>query len=303
MRARSPPARAAARGSARRSSSCRCRGRPRRPRSAAGWRSPRRGAGGRRHLPRPAAVLVPEQPRLRVPGRPPIAVAPFPEQPSQPVVEHPFVDALRRVLGEHAQVRRDAHLLAPVAIQVQPRAHEPQRPAGRVVVLAGRDERARREGSLPFRGLRPRQRREVDGLVEIDGRLRGDRSEVDVDVAEARPADGQRDGERERQVRLAARERGQSQRHVDVGCGEHAGVIELAQRRGRLAHAASVMQVGGLDHGAPPRSSTSLSATTKPGGGFHANTPHGLSPTTGVAGPLIPRKKRYRTPARLRSGS
>jgi hypothetical protein len=42
-----------------------------------------------------------------------------------------------------SEVGRDLALLAPVAIEVEPRAHEPKRAGGiRVVRLADRDERA-----------------------------------------------------------------------------------------------------------------------------------------------------------------
>ena len=131
---------------------------------------------------------------------------------------------------------------------------------------------------------------------------------------------GQRSGERDVRPLLAG-EPGQAQRDVHVGGGQDAGRVERAQRLGRAQR-----QIGGVgidlgDHspsspgsvsicgaaagarrGASP-SSTSLSRATRPGGGRQENTPHGASPTTGVSGPDIPRRKRYSTPARLRSGS
>ena len=58
-----------------------------------------------------------------------------------------------------------------------------------------------------------------------------DRGEIHVDVAEPRPAHGERGRERDGQVVLPA-EREQAQRDVDVGGAQHAGVVECPQRLG-----------------------------------------------------------------------
>ena len=120
-------------------------------------------------------------------------------------------------------------------------------------------------------------------------------------MAEPRRADGERGRQLDRLVGLV-RERGDPHRDVDVGRREHADVVELAQQARRMARAADVEEVE-LDHAGTPRSSRSLSATTSRAGGRHENTPHGVPPTAGVSGPVIPRTNRYRTPARWRSGS
>ena len=120
----------------------------------------------------------------------------------------------------------------------------------------------------------------------MDGR------EVDVDVTEPGPADGEGGGQRDQRVVLS-RQRGEPDRHVHVGGDEHAGVVERLQRGRRAQRAADVERVGDeLAHPALPRSSTSLSACTSPAGGRHANTPHGAPPTRGTSAPVIPRRNR-----------
>ena len=109
-------------------------------------------------------------------------------------------------------------------------------------------------------------------------------------MPEARRADGERGGEHDRLLGLG-RERGDPQRDMDVGGGEHADVVERAQQPGRVAGAADVEEVE-LGHAGTPASSSSLSATTSRAGGRHANTPHGVPPTVGVSGPVIPRTNR-----------
>ncbi len=88
-------------------------------------------------------------------------------------------------------------------------------------------------------------------------------------------------------------------RDVDVGRGEHAGVVEGTQQSGRVVRAADVVWIVAarfveVDRAHPPtpRSSTSLSATTSAAGGRQAKTPHGVPSTVGVSGPVIPRTNR-----------
>ncbi len=104
-------------------------------------------------------------------------------------------------------------------------------------------------------------------------------------MAEPRRPHRERHRERHRRVLLPGEPAGD----VDVGRGEHAGVVERAQQAGRGAGEPDVEAVLG-DH-APP-SSTSLSAVTSAAGGFHANTPHGVPSTTGVSAPRMPRTNR-----------
>ena len=213
------PARPAARRSARRSSSCRCPARPRRPRAAAGPRRRRRAAGRRR----PARTAA----RARPPAR-------------------RRATAGRASPGEAAQVRGDLALLAPVAVEVEARALEPQRPVVH--------ERARRQPRDPRADVRPRQRGDVDGLLDVDDRRVAHGREVDVDVPEPRRADGERGGQRDVRVVLAG-QRQQPHGDVHVGGRQHAGLVERAQRRGRPQRAADVERVGleQLAHRAPPR--------------------------------------------------
>ena len=127
------------------------------------------------------------------------------------------------------------------------------------------------------------------------------RGQVDEDVPEARGAHGEGGGQHHGVVRLAD-EPAEARRHVDVGRRQHAGVVELEQQPGGAAREADVEAVALADggHAPSPRSSTSLSAATSAADGCQVNTPHGTPSATGVSGPVIPRRNRYRTPARLR---
>ena len=131
---------------------------------------------------------------------------------------------------EREQVGGDLALLAPVAVEVERAADQPQRP--RVArLLADRDQRAGGEPLEPVAGVRPRQRAEVDGLVGVDGDGVADLLDVDEDVTEARPAHGERGGEEHRLV-LFAGQLGQPAGDVQVGGREHARLVELAQGAG-----------------------------------------------------------------------
>ena len=203
-------------------------------------------------------------------------------------VEQRLVDAAPAP-RERAQVGGDLALLAPVAVEVERAAVEPQRPA----------RRARSPSDEPLAAatrpaLRPRQRGQVDRLVgcrrsRCRGSSRGRRSTWPEPRARARRAP--------RPAATASsvspRERGEPPRDVDVGGGEHAGVVELAQQAGRARAARRRRR---SSHAA--RSSTSLSAAhqrgRRPPGEHAAAAPS----TTGVSGPVIPRRNRYRTPAR-----
>ena len=122
-----------------------------------------------------------------------------------------------------------------------------------------------------------------------------------MDVAHPRPAHGERGGQRDLRVLLPG-QAGEALRDVHVGRAQHAGVVERAQQRGRAQRDVGRERVG-LREAHPRPSSTSLSRVTSAADGRHENTPHGVSPITGVAGPTMPRRNRYSTPARLRSGS
>ena len=84
-------------------------------------------------------------------GEPLALVAVAGEQALEARREHAGVHARRLGLAERAQVGGDLALLAPVAIEVQAAARQPQRPARRVVVLAVGDERAAPQRRRPGR--------------------------------------------------------------------------------------------------------------------------------------------------------
>ena len=147
------PARRAARGSARRSWSCRCRGRRRRPRHAR--------ADGRRGGERLAAGrLVAEQP-----GEPSPSSA-----SSTPAAAH----------GQRAQVGGDLALLAPVAVEVQRACRR-----GAAAGPPGRPRRrpraaARRRAAASPSGLRPGSAARSTGSSASTVAVVADRREVDA---------------------------------------------------------------------------------------------------------------------------
>ena len=156
------------------------------------------------------------------------------------------------------------------ALAVPPRGGP--RPAG-----TSADSRRRR----PRLGLRPRQRAEVDRLLGVDRDRRPDRREIHQHMPEPRRAHGQREG----QQQLASSSshppsRASAPRHLDVGRRQHARVVERAQRLGRRRGRAgrrcgSRSRSELMPRAASPRSSTSLSAGSRPAGGRQAKTPLG----------------------------
>ena len=177
-----------------------------------------------------------------------------PEQPGEAVGEHVHPHRVVGGAGQRLEVGRDLLLLAPVAVEVERAALEPQR-----AVRA--DELARRDLRDPCGGRRPRQGGEVDGVVDVDRRRLADPLEVDEDVPDARRAHGEGGGQQNGIVR-SADQAGEAARHVDVGGGEHARVVELEQQPGRAPREAGVEALGEVAHAASPRSRTSLSAST-----------------------------------------
>ena len=150
------------------------------------------------------------------------------EEPGEPLGQDVLVDVVGGRGAERLQVGGDLALLAPVAVEVQRGADQAQRPALAVLLPDG-DELARLEPFGPFADGRPGERGEVDRLVGVDRRGLADGGEVDVDVAEAGTADGERGGERDLLV-VVARQRRQPQRDVDVGGIEHAGALKSCSR-------------------------------------------------------------------------
>jgi hypothetical protein len=229
------------------------------------------------------------------------------EKPADPVGEHVGGDVHRRPARQRAQVGGHLPLLAPVAVQVQQGPHESQRPVGRPGRLAAGHEGARGDARRPRPGSRPRQRAEVDRLLGVDRRGVADGRQVDQDVAEPRTAHGEGDGQGDPVV-LRPGQGLQPPGDVDVGRREHARGVECPEEPGRLSGAANVEGVdlvgaAEVGHAAPPRSRTSLRAVTSDPEGHQEKTPHGIPLTVGVSAPVIPRRKRYRTPARWMSAS
>ena len=117
--------------------------------------------------------------------------------------------------ARRAQVRGDVALLAPVAVEVQRAADEPQRPArpsaSSPTATSGLAA-TRCDPVARARATAARRRRRSSSSSTTVAVVAG-RREVDVDVAEPRPADGERGGQRDlarpprRPARRAARRR------------------------------------------------------------------------------------------------
>ena len=123
---------------------------------------------------------------------------------ARPSASTALVDVCGRLGAERLEVGGDLALLAPVAVEVERGADEAQRPV-RSTLFAYRDEVAGLQSFGPRRDRRPGQRRQVDGLLGVDRRGLADGGEVDVDVAEARPAHGER--RRQRDLLVVVRRR------------------------------------------------------------------------------------------------
>jgi hypothetical protein len=200
--------------------------------------------------------------------------------------------------GALQQVVGDRDLLPPVAVEPENAVLEPQGPDRSDV--AGRHQRASGDGGQPGSRIGPgRQRARLGGLLGVVGRHAPRHvGEPQRDRALPHAAHAQRGGEQHRLVRLAA-ERAEPPRDVHVRDVQDAGVVEGAKQAGGAGGRARVE--GG--HGRRP-ASRSDSATTRGPGGRHAHTPGTTPSADGVtASPHIPRRNRYSTPPRCRSGS
>ena len=242
-------------------------------------------------------------------GRPLTHVGAGREQSLEPSREGRQIDVRSGGVAERDEVLGDPPLLVPVAIEVQPRALEPERRrrVARAAPRLGRDERAGAHGLHPLLRRRPRQQAEIDRLLGLDGRGHGDRRQVDEHMAEPGSADGEGRREDHRGIGLAGEPR-DPLGDVHVRAREHADPVELEQRRLGAHRDPGIEPVQERRHGhahlrGPPSSRTSLRARTSAPGGCHAKTPHGVPSSTGVSAPAIPRRNRYSTPARCSSGS
>lgn len=225
------------------------------------------------------------------------------EQPGQARSQQLQVHALHGRVAPNVQVGGDLALVAPVAVQIEAGADEPQR-----AVAAGRapgcHKRARSQLADPAVMVGPRQALRIGRLVSVNHDRLFDGGEVDANAAQPGGPDRERRSQQDPLVPIAEK-RPQPSRHVNVGRGQHACVVEDTQEARRVPH---VQRVIGIHPGSGtagthgrPRSSRSLSASTRAPGGLQENTPQRWPPTLDVAAPVIPRRKRYRTPARLRS--
>ncbi len=221
-----------------------------------------------------------------------IALAPIGVGGEQPLkaVRQPVLRDLAGAARERMEIGGDLALLAPVTIEVQPASEQPQRPFGRPAILAHGNQLARRHLAKPLLGLRPRQRREVDGFLGFDARGIPDRAQVDEHVAEPRGPHRQRHSERHGVVLLPG-QRLQPRGDVNVGRGQQPDLVERPQQSAGGAREPRVERIGDRAHAAP-WSSTSLSARTSSPGGCHTNTPHRDPSTVGVSAPAIPRRNR-----------
>ena len=100
------------------------------------------------------------------------------EEPCQPVGEEGLVDVVGGLTAGD-EIVGDGPLVPPVAVEVERRSDESQRPV-LTAALADGNEPAGRQGRHPGLGLRPRQRLQVDRGLEVGGRGRCDRGEVDA---------------------------------------------------------------------------------------------------------------------------
>ena len=167
-----------------------------------------------------------------------------PEQPRDPVGEHVHAHAAVETAGERLEVRRHLLLLAPVAVEVERAPLQLQR-------AAGPDQSARPDTARPRRGRGPGERREVDGIVDVDGRRLVDALEVDEHVPDARGAHGEC-GSQENGIVRSAHQLGEAPRDVDVSGRQHAGVVELEQQPGRAPREACVEALGDVRHALSP---------------------------------------------------
>ena len=149
---------------------------------------------------------------------------------------------------EREQILRHAALLAPVAVQVQRRADEPQRPV-REPVLTDRDERARRQAREPVlaatataarTGRSPRPR-----CPRSPSRRSARRSTNTCPCRGARTASAAASAIASSRL---ARQRRQAHGHVDVGGGQQPDGVERLQQPVR-AHGAAAVERVQLRHG------------------------------------------------------
>ncbi len=194
------------------------------------------------------------------------------------------VDPRGGALGPLEHGGGDRGLVAPVAVEVEAGALQAQR-------RPRPGQRAGRHLVDPGAGLGPGevvQGRRVPPLVGTHGG--SDPGQVDEDVAEARAAHGEGDGQEHRLGRLGA-EDPEAPGHVDVGGAQDRRRVEGGEQPGRLQRPLGPGALGDRRGAHRPRpSSSSLAASTRAGGGRHHHTPGAGS--LGLAGGPMPRTNR-----------
>src|SRR5262249_34037641 len=142
-------------------------------------------------------------------------------------------------------------------------------------------------------------------LIDVDGCGLVNRPKIDIHVPEPGTAYGERHSERDCRRALGS-EFGQARCDVHIGGRQNACIDEFPQDAVDLTSSSNFERSDHCFlriHAVVPLSSTSLSCSKRPLGGCQAKTPQGFPSTTGVLGPLIPRRNRYCTPPKSRFGS
>ena len=129
-----------------------------------------------------------------------------------------------------------------MAVEVEPRTDEPQRPVVGPVFARG-DEGAGGHRLHPRLRFGPRQGLQVDGHVDVDGGRVPHRPEVDVHVAEARRPHRQGGGEEHAVVGLGA-EPPEPAGHVHIRRAQHPGGVELPEEPRRPQRQPGVAGIG-----------------------------------------------------------
>ncbi len=168
------------------------------------------------------------------------------EEADEALPEDGLVDARGRCVAvgraEGDEVRCELALLPPGAIEVEARAEQAQRKVGASRLLADGGKAARADGVRPPVGLGPGERREIHRDLGLHGGGVDDRREVDVDVAQAGGADGEREGQ-ERPLVLLPRELAEAPGDVEVRGVQHAREVEGGEQPARSEREPGVERV------------------------------------------------------------
>ena len=221
------------------------------------------------------------------------------EKSCNPVFQHFEVDVARRRVGACQKVRSHLTFVGPVPVQIQGRPFQPQGP-----VFA--DESAGSEQSGPSPRIRPREVVEGNRYLRIGVGRPADRLQIHARVPEAWGAHRQRGTEKDHVlvhgVFVRSPKQSETARHVDVRRDDHPCLVEGAQQSRRTAckldSPTPRRRIAESCHFCDPLSKRSLSSSIIAAGGHHDHTPQGWPSAVGNIGLLMPRRNRYRTPAK-----